>query len=338
MMTAEEIAWITISRIRGVGPKTLWRLVDFLSGEHKTAVWLLEHPQILEDQLKPRCNANEILSTIRHAQSEMNNVFQGHENRVSAIHPLHPKFPTRLKKLRTNFSLPAILYTRGNADLFKVPSVSIVGARNAGTMAQAVTEKLAGEFARKKINVISGYAKGIDITAHISSLRENGTTTIVLSEGINFFKAKRDIKSYFTKENTLVVSQFEPNAGWNAHFAMTRNKLICALSSAIIVIVSGPERDSNGKMSGTFNEGLSALKIGTPTFVVSPNYFDDYPSGNSKLIEKGCLEFHPENGIAPILEVISQSSIKAPISHQKTKKSTGKRMFPGHTGEPDFFR
>ena len=42
---------------------------------------------------------------------------------------------------------------------------------------------------------------------------------------------------------------------------MVRNKLICALSKAVVVIESGPKRDADGKMSGTFDTGKTALDM-----------------------------------------------------------------------------
>lgn len=334
MITAEERAWVAISEIRGVGPKTLWGLADFLSQENKSAEWLLEHPDILEDQLKSRCSVSDISATIQHVQSGNKGIC---DNRVSIIYPFHSAFPSRLKELRNEHALPAILYVRGNASLIAARSVSIVGARDAGAQALSATEMISGELARKNINVVSGYAKGIDLTAHTSSLKEGGTTTIVLGEGINLFRAKQAIKSYFTKNNTVVVSQFEPDSRWSAHFAMTRNKLVCALSSAVVVVVSGPERDSSGRMSGTFDAGLSALKMGVPVFVVSPDYYDDSPVGNKELIGKGCVEFYPNNGVEPILKMFNQVKVKPLSLPIKLTKSNRKKTKSKNTDGPELF-
>lgn len=334
MMIAEENAWVAISGIRGVGPKTLWGLADFLSQENKSAAWLLEHPDILEDQLKSRGSVSDISAAIQRVQSSNRGVC---DNRVSIIHPFHSAFPPRLKELRNEHALPAILYVRGNTSLLAARSVSIVGARNAGDQALSATEMMSGELARKNINVVSGYAKGIDLTAHTSSLKEGGTTTVVLGEGINSFKSKQAIKPYFTKDNTVVVSQFEPNAHWSAHFAMTRNKLVCALSSAVVVIVSGPERDSSGRMSGTFDAGLSALKMGIPVFVVSPDYYDDSPTGNKELIGKGCVEFHPDHGVEPILKAFNQVKAQMPSSQKKSAKSKRGKAKSKNADGPDLF-
>ena len=87
---------------------------------------------------------------------------------------------------------------------------------------------------------------------------------------------------------------------------MTRNKLVCALSNVVVVIVSGPERDANGRNSGTFNAGMAALKMGIPVFVVSPDFFAATPPGNRELLKKGCLEWDPAAGAAPIISAINE--------------------------------
>jgi DNA processing protein len=145
-----------------------------------------------------------------------------------------------------------------------------------------------------------------------------------LSEGINQFHPKGEL---FTQENILVISQFEPDAHWATHFAMTRNKLVCALSRAVVVIVSGPERAVDGKMSGTFNAGVTALEMEIPVFVVAPSYFDDKPEGNHQLITKGCREWNPLDGAAPIITaILSENASVKKNSIAKTKKAKTKQL------------
>ena len=83
----------------------------------------------------------------------------------------------------------------------------------------------------------------------------------------------------------LAISQFSPETKWLARNAMARNKLICALSKAVVVIESGAERDGKGKMSGTFDTGKTAIKMKLPLFVADPEYFNEPPKGNADLIE-----------------------------------------------------
>ena len=87
-----------------------------------------------------------------------------------------------------------------------------------------------------------------------------GSTILVLPEGLDHFRIKRDLRDDWDWDRILVVSQFEPEAIWKAFRAMTRNETIIALSHAMIVI----EAVATG---GTLSAGLSTLKAGKPLFV-----------------------------------------------------------------------
>ena len=68
----------------------------------------------------------------------------------------------------------------------------------------------------------------------------------------------------------------------------------------MVVIESGPERDTQGKMSGTFITAKAALDLNLPVFVVNPNCLDNTPKGNVDLIALGGYSFDPINGVERI--------------------------------------
>lgn len=301
MTTTEERAWCSIADAKGIGSKTLWSIAEYLSERQQTASWLLEHPDEIKSLLKGRSIQSATEDPTAYATDDVD------EERVWILHPLHHDFPIRLRMLKERASLPALLYARGNTRLLQKPGVAIVGARNAGDMEREIAVTLASELGRRGINVTSGYAKGIDMAAHYGSLQGNGTTSIVLSEGINRFRSKPELREFFTSENTVVVSQFQPNTRWAKHFAMTRNKLVCALSHAVVVVVSRPERDSEGRMSGTFDAGVTAIEMGITAFTVEPSVFDGQPEGNKQLIARGCRAWDPSDGAEPIVAAINDA-------------------------------
>ena len=95
---------------------------------------------------------------------------------------------------------------------------------------------------------------------------------------------------------------------------MIRNKLVCALSKAVVVIESGPERDSRGKMSGTFNTAQTALsmnlRVKLPLFVINPECFDNPPNGNANLIDLGGERLDPDGAAETISKRISAAKTK----------------------------
>ncbi len=226
---------------------------------------------------------------------------------------------------------PPILYSKGYLPLLNQKGVSIVGARDVGDFEIAITKSIAQKLAENGINVTSGYAKGVDTSAHLGALEALGTTTMILSFGTNHITIKNELKDLNWKKNALFVTQFAPYEKFSGQNAMTRNKLICAMSKAIVVVKSGPERDSFGKMSGTFDAGISALKSGIPVFVLSPQVLNYTPQGNIDLIKLGAIEFSNGMDIVkffkehPEQELVSTNGLIDPKPmdiNEKTNKPT----------------
>lgn len=226
---------------------------------------------------------------------------------------------------------PPILYCKGYLPLLNTMGVSIVGARDVSDFGIMITKNIAQKLAEHAINVTSGYAKGVDTSAHLGSLEGHGTTTMILSFGVNHIPIKREMQDLNWEKNSLFVTQFAPYEKFSGQNAMTRNKLVCAMSKAIVVIASGPERSSEGKMSGTFDAGKSALKMGIPVFVLSPEVLKPTPQGNIDLIKLGGIEFsngmdivkfleeHPQE---KLVELNAQDKINSKTNDKNTKPPT----------------
>jgi DNA processing protein len=200
------------------------------------------------------------------------------------------KYPESIKK-KLKADAPPVLFCKGYLPLLNTKNVSIVGSRSIDDFSLMLTRSLAGNLANIGYNVVSGYAKGVDTNAHLGALEADGTTTVVLSLGMNHLSVKKDFKEHNWEQNTLFISQFLPFEKWSARNAMTRNKVVCGLSEAVIVMASGPERDEQGRMSGTFAACKSALEMDIPAFVLSPTVMQNPPTGNQALIKLGGIEF-----------------------------------------------
>ena len=302
MNTLEGKAWQALAGIKGMGPKALWSIADYLFFQQQTASWLLKNPDKAKIALGSR-GAGIVLPDPDLLKYEEDAAVE--EQEVTVLHPLHPRFPGRVRELKDKLPLPALLYATGNLALLERPGIAIVGKRNADEAALTVAASLAAGLAAKGINVTSGYASGIDSTAHNAALRASGTTIAVLAEGLDHFQVKPEFKGLLTDENTLVISQFPPREKWAAYQAMARNKLVAALANVLVVVSAGAERDAANRMSGTFDAGMSALKLGLPVFAVAPAFFPSPPGGNQELIKKGALPWEPSAGIAPIISALN---------------------------------
>ncbi|WP_435525353.1 DNA-processing protein DprA [Chryseobacterium indoltheticum] len=76
----------------------------------------------------------------------------------------------------------------------------------------------------------------MDLKTHYTSLKNDGSTIIVLPEGLENFKIKKILKDVWDWERVLVISEYLPNAIWSVSRAMERNSTIVALSNLMVLI------------------------------------------------------------------------------------------------------
>ena len=290
--------WFRLFKTRGIGPKLLGSIAKILEAENlKPEMLPLDHNDLTAQF--PEL-AKILKGKIREEDSEK--IFAAYEqvidHGINIIYPNHIDFPQHL------LEIAPVLFVKGEKKRLRSDSVTIVGARDVSDKGVRITRNLSGELVSKGINIVSGYATGVDLEAHLGALEAGGTTTIVLSDGIKQLREKNAFKKFNWNRDVLVVSQFDPDTEWSAWNALERNQLVCALSKAVVVIESGPERDVEGKLSGTFITAKAALGLNLPVFVVNPSCFDDPPKGNADLITLGGYSFDPVNGAAEIVKHI----------------------------------
>jgi DNA processing protein len=292
----EALGWYTLFSAKGVGPKTLHHIHRTLSKKEVTAAKLCSLNFAEFQALLPRIN-RKIFDAIHQCGSDSEREFQMlAEKGISVIHLGHERYPSILSG-RLQTTAPPLLFGLGNLELLKAESIAIVGSRDASEKGLDLARSFAGEFACAGMNVISGYARGIDMQSHLGALQKEGTTTIVPGAGILGFKRRKEFTDLRWEDSVLVLSQFHPSERWRAGNAMVRNRLVCALASAVVVVESGQERDRRGKMSGTFNTGKAALEMGVPLFAFDPAIFEKHGLGNEHLIRLGAMVLKMDNGI-----------------------------------------
>lgn len=215
------------------------------------------------------------------------------EKGISLVYPGDEHYPLRLVHLYLT-EAPALLFMKGNPNLISAQSIAIVGSRDTNDNTIELTREFASQAAVNGFNVISGYARGIDIAAHVGAILGGGTTTMVLPIGIDGFKVRKQIFGLPWEENSLIISQFAPKENWKKHYGLIRNKLIVGLSEAVLVIRADIK-------SGSIYTGNRALKNGIPLFVLSNDILNEQAEGNDKLIENGGIEIEKMENILDYL-------------------------------------
>lgn len=211
------------------------------------------------------------------------------------------------RSLRSSFGekAPPLIMALGNISLLDVTSVGFCGSRKASDKGLATANDCAKQLATSEVNIISGYAAGVDMTTHKAALASGGTTTIVLAEGILNFRIKRELASLWDWQRTVVISEFLPGITWSVRNAMQRNRTICALSGAMVLIEAG-------LTGGSIEAGRVCLGMGKPLFAPVYEGIPESAVGNRDLLTKGARPLLKSKGkdranIKPILEVILAS-------------------------------
>ena len=163
-----------------------------------------------------------------------------------------PRYPRLLSQTE---EAPRFLYLRGRISLLQdIRTVALVGSRKAGTEGRSNTERVARILGSNGIIIVSGLAKGIDVTAHRAAL-DNGLPTIaVIGTNLNQYYPgeNREVQERIEKEG-LVVSQFSPATRTERWFFPLRDGVMSGLSQATVIMEAG-------ETSGALKQARYALK------------------------------------------------------------------------------
>ena len=306
MSINRDYFWFQLFKTRGIGPKLLVSVAKILEAESLNPEILPDSQSDLSAQFPELAKIlkDKIPTEDRERVSEQYEDLKRQE--IDIIYPGHPNFPPQI------LEIAPILFVKGEKKRLTSDSITIVGARDISDEGIRITRKLAGDLAGMGLNIVSGYAEGVDAEAHLGALDADGTTTLVLSDGIKQLRKKNAFKKFNWDRDVLAVSQFDPDAKRHLWYALPRNQLVCGLSKAVVVIESGPERDAQGKMSGTFYTAKTALDMNLPLFVLNPSCLDNPPEGNAALIALGGYRLDAMNGTKKIVEHISDKNVYSP--------------------------
>lgn len=200
-----------------------------------------------------------------------------YQNGIDIISLGSEDFPHQLAEISCP---PIVIFCKGKIPAVK--GISIVGARKADSYSLKAAEHFSSEFAKQGISVISGFANGIDTAAHHAAVENGGKTIAVLGCGIDFDypHGKGELKEIISA-NGAVISEFPPLSPPKPEYFKIRNRMISALSEAVLVIQAS-------RHSGALNTVSHALEQGKDIFVIPPrDIFSSAYAGQILLLKDG---------------------------------------------------
>lgn len=189
-----------------------------------------------------------------------------------------PGYPQVLEALHDP---PPVLFLRGHPEVLGRPTVAVVGSRRATVYGRRSAEILGATLAREGIVVASGLALGIDAAAHRGALQADGELVGVLGSGIDVPSPRANVGLFRQiARDHLLVSEFPPGTPAAPHHFPQRNRIMAALSSAVIVVEAAAR-------SGAIITVNHALDLGREILAVPGKVDSPTSRGTNALIRDG---------------------------------------------------
>tara|TARA_R110001583_G_scaffold195118_1_gene369260 strand:- start:3765 stop:5168 length:1404 start_codon:yes stop_codon:yes gene_type:complete len=219
------------------------------------------------------------------------------------------EYPRRLKA-RLREDAPAVLYGCGDMGLLESGGLAVVGSRHVDDSLIDYTMAVGRLAARSGRAIVSGGAKGIDQAAMRGALEAGGKVSGVLADSLEKTTMNREHRNLLLDGQLVLISPYDPSAGFNVGNAMQRNKLIYALSDASLVVSS--DLNKGGTWAGAI-EQLDKLKF-VPVYVRSTG---GSSPGLDALRSKGALPWpSPQDADAfeSVFGVVEPTPVPSPQS------------------------
>lgn len=260
-------ALLLLRALPGIGDRRFTQLL----ADHGSA----EAALAAEDALGPAARARgdrRILDRVARAAAVVE------RSPMAVLTPGHVAYPARLREL---YDPPGLLFASGSLALAGEASIAVIGSRRSTAYGRDATGFFAAGLARSGYHVISGLARGIDRAAHQAALDAGGRTIAVVGCGIDvpYPPEHARLQERIATEG-LLLSEFLPGEPPLPHHFPRRNRIIAALSQAVLVVEAGPK-------SGAFGTVDHALDLGREVFAVPGPIGRESSAGTHRLIQEG---------------------------------------------------
>ena len=273
MTESELFNTLALMRIEGVGDIVAKKLINHLGSAE--AVFNAKRSQLLAIEGVGDVLYNNLRNqtVFKMAENEVRYVMA---NNIKASFYQDADYPERLKHCIDG---PVVLFSSGNINMAGRKTISIVGTRQMTSYGADFCRKLIEDLAPLNPVIISGFAYGIDIHAHILAMDNNLQTIGVVAHGLN---------QVYPKVHKRYVAKMEENGGFMTEFwsvsnpdkenFVKRNRIVAGISEATIIVESAEKGGSliTANVANDYNRDV---------FAVPGRVTDKYSMGCNNLIK-----------------------------------------------------
>lgn len=152
----------------------------------------------------------------------------------NAITFLDEQYPEYLKMM---FKPPLVIYCKGDISLISDAkhNLAVIGTRHPTLYGETVTKDLISHLPNN-VNIVSGFAYGIDTIAHETAISSGHKTIAILPCGINYcYPSKNKELMEKVAKDHLIISEYPKDIAPKPTNFLMRNRLIAFLSKAVLV-------------------------------------------------------------------------------------------------------
>lgn len=204
-------------------------------------------------------------------------------------------YPFPFKKLPNP---PCALFLNGKLpDLNNRLTVAVVGSRTASEYAMNAASYISSSVAACGAVIVSGGAPGVDRCSHEAAMNNGAFTVCVLGTGLDSsYPAEcSDLRRRISYSGCL-ITEYPPFSPPIASFFSARNRLISALSDAVVVVEAKPK-------SGSLVTAKYAKEQGKELFALPGSIVSPYNAGTNEWLSSGKAKpvFTPKDILTPFI-------------------------------------
>ena len=308
-LTKEQI--LTLTFLKGIGPKKILSIGTTIN-DRELHVDSYEGLHEVMKGMKDKKIQNVSLDDLNAAYRDARKTIEYSESKgIGLLGYYDEEFPQNLRNTineEGKLDPPLLLWYRGDLSVLSTTGLAVIGTREPTKVGAAGGEYLAGEFAKRGLNIISGLAIGCDTCGHKGALKVGGKTTAILANGLDYDsiypEENQDLAEEIVNSGGLLLSEYRTGTTVNRYNLVARDRLQAGLASATLVIQTGVK-------GGTMHAANATLMANKDLFVM---LFKDEGTnnhekclGNAYLIKKGAKYIKGSDNIDSISENIKKT-------------------------------
>ena len=276
-MTKSQLAdWLVVCAVSGLGPVQTQHYLQHMS--------LSELRQALEGSFNdlPKSARPSKKYTLNPLRVDMALTWLDAAPNHHILTLDDPHYPPLLKQISDP---PLLLFVKGELDTLALPSIAMVGSRDATPTGLKHSYEFAQQLVSRGLVVTSGLAAGIDGAAHSGALSvanaQAGKTVAILGTGVDVIYPKRHGQLYHDiQQHGCVVSEFWPDTKPFSGNFPKRNRIISGLSLGTLVIEAS-------RRSGSLITARLAMEQCREVFALPGSILSHQSQGCHDLIKSG---------------------------------------------------